>query len=62
MNTAAESRRFAILVVVVAAILLAVGLTDADLERPLVAVVSTWTDVMPCTISSPAGPIDSNSG
>jgi dihydroxy-acid dehydratase len=26
------------------------GLTDADLERPLVAVVSTWTDVMPCTM------------
>ena len=28
----------------------ATGLTDADLERPLVAVVSTWTDVMPCTM------------
>ncbi len=26
------------------------GLTDADLERPLVAIVSTWTDVMPCTM------------
>jgi nickel/cobalt exporter len=33
MNTAAESRRFAILVVVVAAILLAVGLTDAALAQ-----------------------------
>jgi dihydroxy-acid dehydratase len=27
----------------------ATGLTDEDLARPLVAVVSTWTDVMPCT-------------
>jgi dihydroxy-acid dehydratase len=26
----------------------ATGLTDADLERPLVAVVNTWTEVMPC--------------
>jgi dihydroxy-acid dehydratase len=25
------------------------GLSDADLEKPLVAVVSTFTDVMPCT-------------
>ncbi len=32
------------------AMLKGTGLTDADLERPLVAVVSTWTDVMPCTI------------
>jgi dihydroxy-acid dehydratase len=31
------------------AMLRATGLTDADLDRPLVAVVSTWTDVMPCT-------------
>jgi dihydroxy-acid dehydratase len=31
------------------AMLRATGLTDADLEKPLVAVVSTWTDVMPCT-------------
>jgi dihydroxy-acid dehydratase len=28
----------------------ATGLTDADLERPLVAVVHTWTDVMPCNL------------
>jgi dihydroxy-acid dehydratase len=26
------------------------GLTDADLEKPLIAVVSTWTDVMPCNM------------
>ena len=32
------------------AMLKGTGLTDADLERPLVAVVSTWTDVMPCTM------------
>jgi dihydroxy-acid dehydratase len=31
------------------AMLRATGLTDADLAKPLVAVVSTWTDVMPCT-------------
>ena len=24
------------------------GLRDADLERPLVAVMNTWTEVMPC--------------
>ncbi|MDB4967112.1 MAG: dihydroxy-acid dehydratase [Myxococcales bacterium] len=28
----------------------ATGLDDADLEKPLVAVVSTWTDVMPCNL------------
>lgn len=28
----------------------ATGLTDADLERPLVAVVGTHTDVMPCNL------------
>src|SRR3954464_15630863 len=28
----------------------ATGLGDADLEKPLVAVVSTWTDVMPCNM------------
>src|SRR5271168_4962335 len=32
------------------AMLKGTGLTDADLERPLVAVVSTYTDVMPCTM------------
>jgi dihydroxy-acid dehydratase len=26
----------------------AIGLTDADLKRPLVAVANTWTDAMPC--------------
>jgi dihydroxy-acid dehydratase len=30
------------------AMLKATGLTDADLERPLVAVANTWTEVMPC--------------
>jgi dihydroxy-acid dehydratase len=29
----------------------ATGLTDADLERPLVAVCHTWTDVTPCSIN-----------
>jgi dihydroxy-acid dehydratase len=28
----------------------ATGLNDADLERPLVAVVDTWTNVMPCNL------------
>jgi len=32
------------------AMLKATGLTDADLERPLVAVVGTHTDVMPCNL------------
>ena len=32
------------------AMLKATGLTDADLERPLVAVVGTHTDVMPCNM------------
>ena len=32
------------------AMLKATGLTDADLERPLIAVVGTFTDVMPCNM------------
>src|SRR5262245_17870868 len=28
----------------------ATGLGDAEIDRPLVAVVSTFTDVMPCTM------------
>ncbi|HTJ44253.1 MAG TPA: dihydroxy-acid dehydratase, partial [Kofleriaceae bacterium] len=32
------------------AMLKATGLTDADLEKPLVAVVGTHTDVMPCNL------------
>jgi dihydroxy-acid dehydratase len=28
----------------------ATGLTDADLERPLIAVANTWTEVTPCNI------------
>lgn len=32
------------------AMLKATGLSDADLERPLVAVVGTFTDVMPCNM------------
>ncbi|MEO7094606.1 MAG: dihydroxy-acid dehydratase, partial [Polyangiales bacterium] len=32
------------------AMLKGTGLTDADLERPLVAVINTWTEVMPCNI------------
>ena len=32
------------------AMLKATGLTDGDLDRPLVAVVSTWTEVMPCNL------------
>ena len=30
------------------AMLKAIGLTDEDLEKPLVAVASTWTEVGPC--------------
>jgi dihydroxy-acid dehydratase len=30
------------------AMLKAVGYTDADLDKPLVAVANTWTEVMPC--------------
>ncbi|MDE3170081.1 MAG: dihydroxy-acid dehydratase [Acidobacteriota bacterium] len=30
------------------AMLKGTGLTDADLERPLVAIANTWTEVMPC--------------
>ena len=30
------------------AMLKAVGLTDADLERPLIGVANTWIEVMPC--------------
>jgi len=32
------------------AMLKATGLGDADLERPLVAIVNTWTEVMPCNL------------
>jgi dihydroxy-acid dehydratase len=32
------------------AMLKATGLTDADLEKPLVAVANTWTDVTPCNM------------
>ena len=32
------------------AMLRATGLGDADLDKPLVAVVGTWTDVMPCNL------------
>jgi len=32
------------------AMLKATGLSDADLERPLIAVVNTWTEVMPCNL------------
>jgi dihydroxy-acid dehydratase len=30
------------------AMLKATGLTDADLEKPIVAIANTWTEVMPC--------------
>lgn len=30
------------------AMLKATGLTDADIEKPLVAIANTWTEVMPC--------------
>ena len=32
------------------AMLKATGLRDADLERPLIAIVNTWTEVMPCNL------------
>src|SRR3954469_18278618 len=32
------------------AMLKATGLTDADLEKPLVAVANTWTDATPCNM------------
>ena len=32
------------------AMLKGTGLTDADLERPLIAVCNTWTEVMPCNL------------
>jgi dihydroxy-acid dehydratase len=32
------------------AMLKATGLSDADLERPLIAVLNTWTEVMPCNL------------
>ncbi|HJS72840.1 MAG TPA: dihydroxy-acid dehydratase [Vicinamibacteria bacterium] len=32
------------------AMLKAMGLTDADLEKPLVAVANTWTEVTPCNV------------
>ena len=30
------------------AMLKAVGLTDEDLHRPLIAIANTWIEVMPC--------------
>src|SRR4051812_15994945 len=33
------------------AMLLATGLTHADLEKPLVAVVHSWSDVSPCNFN-----------
>src|SRR3990172_9201490 len=32
------------------AMLKAMGLKDADLEKPLVAVANTWTEVTPCNV------------
>jgi len=32
------------------AMLRAVGLTDADFDKPLIGVANTWTEVMPCNI------------
>ena len=32
------------------AMLKATGLSDADLERPLIAVANTWTDATPCNM------------
>src|ERR1700728_3627019 len=32
------------------AMLKATGLTDADLERPLIAIANTWSDVTPCNV------------
>ncbi len=32
------------------AMLKGTGLNDADLEKPLVAIVNTWTEVMPCNL------------
>src|SRR5262245_41379095 len=32
------------------AMLKGAGLTDAEIERPLVAVLNTWTEVMPCNM------------
>ena len=32
------------------AMLRATGLDDAELEKPLVAVIATWTEVMPCNV------------
>ncbi|MEE9219421.1 MAG: dihydroxy-acid dehydratase, partial [Acidobacteriota bacterium] len=32
------------------AMLRSVGLSDSDLERPLVAVANTWTEITPCNI------------
>ncbi|MGH9318656.1 MAG: dihydroxy-acid dehydratase, partial [Vicinamibacteria bacterium] len=32
------------------AMLKAMGLTDADIEKPLVAVANTWTEVTPCNV------------
>src|SRR6185436_5473688 len=32
------------------AMLKAVGLTDADLRKPLIGIANTWIEVMPCNI------------
>src|SRR6202020_20300 len=32
------------------AMLKATGLTDADLDRPLIAIANTWSDVTPCNL------------
>jgi dihydroxy-acid dehydratase len=32
------------------AMLKAMGLTDEDLEKPLVAVANTWTELTPCNV------------
>jgi dihydroxy-acid dehydratase len=32
------------------AMLKATGLTDADLDKPLIAVANTWSDVTPCNM------------
>ncbi len=44
------------------AMLKGTGLSDADLERPMVAVVSTWTEVMPCNFHLRALAADAKAG
>ena len=44
------------------AMLKGTGLSAADLERPLVAVVSTWTEVMPCNLHLRALAADAKAG